>query len=114
MECLLSSFSTVLQKNIDLFVKHWNSHHVRPSRHNTIAGIPEILYYLPQNSGGISCGIPVSDEKIHEVEHHCKMEQESNEYDEYFHYVMEAERLFYPDTPDQSLALYERHLAVAT
>ena len=31
------------------------------------------------------------------------MEQESNEYDEYFHYVMEAKRLFYPDTPDQSL-----------
>ena len=111
---MLFSFSTVLQKNIDLFVKHWNSHHIRPSRHNTIAGIPEILYYLPQNSGGINCGIPVSDEKIHEVEHHCEMEQESNQYDEYFHYVMEAERLFYPDTPDQSLALYERLLAVAT
>lgn len=113
MECLWFCFSLVLQRDIDLVVEHWNTHSIRSSRYNTIAGKPDVLYYLPENSCGISCGVYISNEVIQGVEHHCEREADNNDYDEYFHYVMETERLYYPNSPEESLALYERLLTIA-
>ena len=91
----------------------WNTHRIRASRYNTIAGKPDVLYYLPENSGGISSGVHISDEVIQEVECHCEREEDDNEYEEYFHYVMETEGLYYPNSPEEAYSLYEILLTIA-
>ncbi len=40
MECLWFCFSDLLQKELNDIKKHWNSHYIRRSRHDTIAGKP--------------------------------------------------------------------------
>ena len=99
--------------DIDLVVEHWNTHSIRSSRYNSVAGKPDVLYYLPENSGGVNSGVLISNEEIQEVQHHCEREEDENEYEEYFHYVMETERLYYPNSPEESLALYGRLLEIA-
>ena len=47
MECLWFCFAVVLQRDIDLVVEYWNTHSIRSSRYSTVAGKPDILYYLP-------------------------------------------------------------------
>jgi hypothetical protein len=63
---------------------------------------------LPENSGGISSGVHISDEVIC----HCERE-EDDEYEEYFHYVMETEGLYYPNSPEEAYSLYEILLTIA-
>ena len=38
MECLWFCFSKVIQNELDKVRDHWNSHYIRRSRHNTVAG----------------------------------------------------------------------------
>ena len=68
MECLWFCFSKVIQNELDKVRDHWNSHYIRRSRHNTVAGVPDIFYYLPENSGAVDCLVPVSQAQIREVE----------------------------------------------
>ena len=41
----------LLQREVDEFVLHWNTHLIRLSRADCIGGIPEDLYDMPQNYG---------------------------------------------------------------
>ena len=58
-ECLWFCFSGVLQRALDDMKKYWNTHYIRQSRHETVAGVPDILYFLPENTGGTDCLINV-------------------------------------------------------
>lgn len=58
-ECLWFCFSGVLQSALDDMRKYWNTHYIRRSRHETVAGVPDILYFLTETSGGTDCLIPV-------------------------------------------------------
>ena len=40
----------------------WNMHFIRKSRHNTVSGVPDELYYLPQ-----TCGFEVSADDIENI-----------------------------------------------
>ena len=51
MDCLWFCFSELLQKILDEIREHWNTHHIRGSRHNTVKGRPDSLYYLPELHG---------------------------------------------------------------
>ena len=85
-------------------------------KNRTHRNISEMLKTLIQESrhpGGVSSGVLISNEEIQEVQHHCEREEDENEYEEYFHYVMETERLYYPNSPEESLALYGRLLEIA-
>ena len=44
--------------------EYWNTHYIRASRHETIPGVPDILFYLPERSGCIDCLVAVSHDKI--------------------------------------------------
>ena len=48
MHCLWFSFSKIVQRELDEVREHWNSHHIRKSRHDTVAGRPDELFYLPE------------------------------------------------------------------
>jgi len=70
---------------------YWNTHHIRPSRHDTVGGIPDVLFQVPEESGAFDCSVPLSRDKILEMESKCANEEDENVFQEYFHYVMEEE-----------------------
>ena len=41
----------LIQHDLDFVKFHWNTHYTRHSRHETIPGKPEELYYPPENFG---------------------------------------------------------------
>ena len=53
MQYLWICFSSLIQKNLDEVKEHWNTHRIRPSRFDTISGIPDELFYLPEIHGGV-------------------------------------------------------------
>lgn len=111
-ECLWFCFSGVLQSALDDMRKYWNTHYIRRSRHETVAGVPDILYFLPENSGGTDCLIPVPQGKIDEVKLECQDEEE-NVFHEYFEYLMKTEGIQYPTTYDEALTLFSYLTRVA-
>ena len=58
-ECLWLCFSAsdVIQKDLDYMKKQWNTHRIRDSKHETIPGIPDQLYYFAEKSG---CREPIA------------------------------------------------------
>lgn len=67
MECLWFCFSAVIQQDLDFVKEHWNTHTIRASSHNTIAGKPNELYLLPESKGGQDRLQPVSAQEIEYV-----------------------------------------------
>ena len=96
MECLWFCFSKVIQNELDKVRDHWNSHCIRRSRHDIVAGVPDILYYLPENSGAVDCLVPVSQAQIREVKPQCDMEVDEDHYKEYFEHIMGIAGWNYP------------------
>ena len=47
MECLWFCFAELIQKVLNEIKEHWNTHYIRKSRHDTVSGRPDSLYYLP-------------------------------------------------------------------
>jgi len=109
MKCLWFCFSRVLQCDLDKVKDQWNSHYIRRSRHNTIPGIPDILFHLPDYVGAQDCLIPVSKDVIDGMEQHCETDIEDTYdiYDEYYEHVMEDEALEYPCNADDALKLFQ-------
>lgn len=66
-ECLWFCFHG-LPQDLDEVRLYWNTHKIRPSRYGTVPGLTDVLYYLPENSGAQQCKVPLSREKIHEME----------------------------------------------
>ena len=51
LECSWFVFSPLLQKELHEFSYYWNSPFIRRSRHDSVSGIPDVLFYLPEESG---------------------------------------------------------------
>ena len=51
MESLWFCFGSLLQNDLDEVMEHWNTHQPHRSRHGTMPGVPDILYFLPERSG---------------------------------------------------------------
>ena len=47
-----------------------------------------MLFQLPEESGAFDCSVPVSKDKILEVESKCAYEEKENVFQEYSHYVI--------------------------
>jgi hypothetical protein len=107
-ECLWFCFATLLQEDLNQMKEHWNTHRIRKSRHDTVSGRPNLLYHAPESKGGISGLIMlVPNEKLEYVKSHLIAPPETNEYQEYFEYVMEACHLTKPSNWMESLELYQ-------
>ena len=113
MECLWFCFHGVLQQELDDMKLYWNTHHIRPSRHDTVGGVLDVLFQLPEQSGAFDCSVPVSREKMLEMESKCVYEAEENVFQEYFHYVMAEEGLLYPSNKDEALHLFSHLINVS-
>ena len=86
---------------------YWNTHYIRSSRHETTPGVPDLLFYLPKDSGGVNCLVRVSQDKIDEMKlRHFEDTNDESSYQEYFQYVMDHEGVRYPDSPKEALDLF--------
>ena len=74
VECLWFCFSRVLQNDLDKVKEQWNSHKITKSPYNIVHGVPDIMYFLPENHGHDECLVEVSLEQISEMEEHCEIE----------------------------------------
>lgn len=114
IECLWFCFSEVLQKELDEIKEHWNTHFIRKSRHDTISGRPDSLYYLPQLHGG-SCNLslPVPLCELDYVRSHVVETEEENVYKEYFQYLVQTCHLSKPENWRKALQQYHTILSYA-
>ncbi|XP_046840005.1 uncharacterized protein LOC124434166 [Xenia sp. Carnegie-2017] len=71
MECLWFCFSDVIKKVLDEVKEQWNTHYIRKSRHDTVKGRPDSLYYLPEQcDGGNHFLLSVTSTEIHYARSH--------------------------------------------
>ena len=102
MELAWYTFSLLLQYELDQVRLHWNTHY-RRTRHDTISGRPDELFFLPELSGGQNQVTNINDSEIDSAysEEENLMEDATivmNDADEelveYFEYVV-RERIYY-------------------
>ena len=61
-------FIPVVQRECDIFVRHWNSHRIRGQDKLEIpAGVPDHMFSFPEQYGGTNFGIPLGKDKLAEV-----------------------------------------------
>ena len=67
-EALWFCFSHLIHVDLDKVKDYWNSHRIRKSRHSLVAGVPDMMYFLPEEFGRSDCLLPASAEKLMETE----------------------------------------------
>lgn len=108
MESLWFCYAHIIQADLDNVVEHWNSHYIRQSRHDTVSGIPDILYSLPEYYGKTDCLFPVSNAQVEAMETNSQLdEQEENLYQEYFETVLTEMELEVPSNEEDALNLFQ-------
>lgn len=112
-ECLWFSFSSLLQKELEKVTLHWNTHYIRRSRHETLAGRPDELYYLPENVQAENHICIVEDEKYQDMLSYCQDYREDSIYQEYFTSVFTQMEFGHPDNWDEALTLYHNLMDIA-
>lgn len=81
---------------------------IRKSRHDTVTGKPNNLYYLPERNGGVpNLILPVLDEKLQYVRSRLTERCGSSNYQEYFDYVMDTCELSRPNNWREGLVIYD-------
>ena len=112
-ECLWYTFSGLIRKELDHLKEHWNTHRIRKSRHNCVAGRPDSIFYIPENYGGTDMKIVVAERDIVDTLEDIVENEEENEYTEYFDYVMTGLSLELPTQWEDALSIYQRLLNIA-
>lgn len=96
-------------------MEHWNTYLIRKSRHDTISGRPDSLYYLAEYHGGVPNLIStVQDNEMQYARSHVmESANENNDYQDYFHYVIDACALSRPNNWKEALKLYKELIKCA-
>ena len=115
MECLWIFFSALIQKDLDLVKEQWNTHRIRASRHDTVAGIPDELYHLPERHGGVDgLAFNVSEDQISLAkENFLEYEVESNMFKEYFSFVLQNIAFSEPESWEEAENMYFTLMSIA-
>ena len=95
----------MLQKHLTTVKEHWNSHYIRKSRFDTVAGRPNELYFLPESSGAQNYAMHVTDVKYEDMTNYCHECEEQNIVQEYFQTVSEELGLSLPTSWQQALTM---------
>jgi hypothetical protein len=114
-ECMWFCFSDVIQNDLNYVKEQWNTHRIRDSKHDTIPGIPDELYYFPEKKGGIdNLCLPVPAEQIQFVQENLlQFEEEENIMQEYFNHIFETSRLQQPNNWEEAERLYSVLMGIA-
>ena len=106
MEALWYCISKLLQEDLTQVKDHWNSHYIRKSHHETVSGIPDILYFLPEYYGGENCLMDISAVKLSEMEERTNSNTDEDNYKEYFDYVLESKGWLYPEDIQEGFQMF--------
>ena len=113
-ECTWFCFAELIQHDLDFVQFHWNTHYIRRSRHETVPGKPEELYYLPENFGASNHLHPVSPEKLDEARLKCKATDFNNDFQEYsINHVLSLLNVSKPSNWKEALSLFSYLIRVA-
>ena len=113
-EALWFCFADLLQADLDKVRDYWNSHMIRKSRHAIVSGVPDMMYFLPEEFDRNDCLFPVSPLKLQELVNRLEVLGEDDEteadpvYEEYFHYVMGQNNLLHPTTIYEAGVLFQQ------
>ena len=92
LKCMQFCFLHIIQRELDQTVAAWNSHCIRKSRYDTVAGIPNELYNVPEINDVEDHKVSVEQNKLDEVKRYLSMSQSSveheNEHHEYFTHLV--------------------------
>ena len=113
MECLWFTFSPLIQKELDEVRRHWNSHYIRKSRHDTVAGRPDELFYLPECVDVENQLQAIGNAKFQDTFQYCHDYQEEYLYQEYFRTIATHGQFEEPNSWQEALDLYRQLLAIA-
>lgn len=106
--CLWFCFAHLIQADLTQTCEHWNTHKIRKSRHYTIDGRPDVLYFLPEGNGGESnLIVPVEEEKKAYARNHLIENETNNEHFDYIEYVMANQGFSNPEYWREALDLFE-------
>jgi hypothetical protein len=108
MECLWFCYSRIIQQELYNVKDQWNSHYIRKSQHETIAGIPDLLFFIPEYYGGDNCLCEVSHTKILELETSERNDESENIYQEYFEYVCEMRSWRSPKDVHEAFEMFQQ------
>ncbi|XP_013381978.1 uncharacterized protein LOC106152794 [Lingula anatina] len=65
IECCRYCYMHVLKLELDKIKMLWNTHYIRASRHHGCpSGRPDVMYYMPDRSGGVECMHAVEQTEI--------------------------------------------------
>ena len=85
--------------DLDRLKEHWNTHYIRESRHNTVKGRPNELFYLPELRATEDFLAPVSAQQCSCITENClSLAESTNKYQEYFQYAFHAQDFQTPKT----------------
>ena len=114
LQCLWFCFHPLMEKGLDEIKESWNCHYVRKSRHHTVSGIPNQLFYLPESVGTTDYHKVYDERDLREAEQSVSVVEDSNDiYQEYFLYSANHLELQAPQNWRDALVMYEQLLAVA-
>ena len=115
MECLWFCFSALLQSDLDNVKEHWNTHHIRPSRHTSVSGRPNSLFSFPDIQGGQNdLLLQVPEHKFNYAVNELVEVSHSNTYQEYFEHLILNSELEHGEDWRSALNLYKELLKIAT
>ena len=115
-EALWFCFADILQDDLDKVKDYWNSHRIRKSKYATVSGVPDMMYFLPEEFGRSDCLVPVSD-RLREVEHRLQELGDDHSdpiWEEYFLYVMEKNGFAQPTSVLEAGNLFQKLIRFAT
>lgn len=93
--------------------ENWNTHYIRKSRHDTVNGRPDSLFFLAEHHGAVDMLVPVPEEKVHYTSSHVIEEIPMHELQEYFEYVRSSLGCPQPNTWQEALELFENLVNIA-
>ncbi|XP_065909324.1 uncharacterized protein [Dysidea avara] len=110
IDCLRYCFMDLIQAELDYVAHEWNIHRIRPSNYNP-GGIPDKLYFLPEDEGTRSYRHTVSSDDVESarewsVTKPCSVPKEFTDLAEH---VMSEDNISKPTNADEAIVLY-KHL----
>ena len=93
-----------------------NTHRIRKSRSDTVAGCPDSLYLLPELHGACNSGVPVTSTEVSYVTQHILEDDnsENSDFQDYFDYARTSLSITLPKRWEKAFSLYMTlmHIAV--
>ena len=104
----------MLQCFLDEVKQFWNTHRIRKSANSAVSGVPNILFYMPEESGAVDCKcLPPTFADIAQVEHECNYEEEDSDERQYLNYLIQSNNLTQPTNFKDAYEVYMQLLMIA-